>query len=76
MKNIPLFGEKMILAKASIDKIIRKAGAHRVSSEAAIRLAEILEEEGIEIAKEAVELAGHVKRKTVKREDIRLVLKQ
>ena len=66
----------MILAKASIEKIIRKSGAERVSSEAALRLAEILEEEGLEIAREAVVLAEHAGRKTVKREDILLAVKE
>ncbi|MHC1605076.1 MAG: histone family protein [Candidatus Methanofastidiosia archaeon] len=66
----------MILAKASIDKIIRKAGAHRVSSEAAICLAKMLEEEGIEISKEAVELAEHAGRKTIKKEDIKLAIER
>jgi histone H3/H4 len=74
--SVSLLGEAMILAKASIDKIIRKAGAARVSSEAALRLAQVLEDEGVEIAKEAVELAEHAGRKTVKREDIRMVLEQ
>ena len=64
----------MILAKASIEKIIRKSGAERVSSEAAVRLAELLEEEGLNIAREAVVLAEHAGRKTVKKEDILLAL--
>ena len=64
----------MILAKASIEKLIRKSGAGRVSSEAAMRLAEVLEEEGLEIAREAVIFAEHAGRKTVKREDIRLAI--
>ncbi len=57
---------------AAVDRIIRKAGAQRVSESAAEELAEILEEKGLEIGSEAAELAGHANRKTVRDEDIRL----
>ncbi len=59
-----------------IDRIIRKAGAERVSGEAAELLAEVLEDEGKEIATRANELAEHAGRKTVKREDIRMAVKE
>ena len=51
-----------IIAKASVDKLIRKAGAERVSEDAAKELAKILEQEGIELAREAVALAEHAGR--------------
>lgn len=57
---------------AAVDRIIRKAGAQRVSESAAEELAEILEEKGVEIGSEAAELAEHAGRKTVRDEDIRL----
>lgn len=57
---------------AAVDRIIRNAGAQRVSESAAEELAEIIEEKGLEIASEAANLAEHADRKTVRDEDIRL----
>ena len=64
------------LPVSPVDRIIRKAGAERVSGEAAELLADVLEEEGKEIATRANELAEHAGRKTVKREDIRMAVKE
>jgi len=60
---------------APIDRLIRKAGAERVSEEAAKVLAEYLEEYAIEIAKKSTDYARHAGRKTVKAEDIKLAIK-
>jgi len=65
-----------MIAKASVDKLIRKAGADRVSEDASKALAKILEEEAIDIAREAVTLAEHAGRKTVKKEDVELAVKR
>lgn len=64
------------LPVSPVDRIIRKAGAERVSGEAAELLADVLEEEGKEVATRANELAEHAGRKTVKREDIRMAVKE
>ena len=57
-------------------RILKKAGAKRVSDESADELRRILEEIGVTIAKGAVEMSNHAKRKTVKAEDVKLASKQ
>ncbi|TLX82844.1 MAG: histone [Thaumarchaeota archaeon] len=57
-------------------RILKKAGAERVSDESAIELRRILEEIGGSIAKSAVEMSVHAGRKTIREEDVRLASKQ
>lgn len=60
----------MSLPNAPIERIIRKAGAERVSEEAVEELRGAVEEAGEDIAREAIDLAEHADRNTVKKEDI------
>lgn len=60
---------------AALDRLIRKAGAERVSEDAAQELGKILSEVAIDVSKQAIELARHAKRKTVTGEDIKLATK-
>lgn len=57
-------------------RILKKAGADRISDESANELRRILEEVGTSIAKNAVEMSTHAGRKTIKAEDVRLAAKQ
>ncbi len=61
---------------APIDRLMRKAGAPRVSEAANKKMVDALEEYTEEVARKAVDVARHSGRKTVKVEDIKLALKQ
>lgn len=65
-----------IIPTAPVERVIRAAGAHRVSATASEALAKHLEEYGIDVASRANRLAIHAKRTTVKGEDIEEALKQ
>ncbi|KYK37601.1 MAG: histone [Theionarchaea archaeon DG-70-1] len=65
----------MPLPLSSVEKLIRKAGAYRVSKGASKELASHLEDVAVEIAREALILSEHAGRKTVKVEDIKLAQK-
>ncbi len=56
-------------------RILKKAGAERVSDESADELRRIIEEIAITIAQSAVDMSSHAGRKTVKAEDVKLASK-
>ncbi len=67
---------KKLLPLAAMEKILKEAGAERVSEGAKQALKEALEEEGVSLGERAWTLAKHAGRKTVKKEDIVLAMKE
>ena len=59
-------------ARARVERLIRTAGAFRVSAGAIDRLNEILTDYAMNLAKYSVEISRHNGRKTVKESDIKL----
>ncbi|MCX6778235.1 MAG: histone family protein [Candidatus Micrarchaeota archaeon] len=60
------------LPLAPLERMIKKAGAERVSNEAARELAMLLQEKATALSSRAVKLAKHAGRVTVTAEDIKM----
>ncbi|MBT3720997.1 DUF1931 family protein [archaeon] len=65
MKRLPL---------ASMENILKKSSNIRISESAKKELREVLESEIKQISPKAQEFAEHSKRKTIKKQDIEMVL--
>ena len=63
-------GKSRAFAKARVERLIRDAGADRVSSDAVDNLNKQLEAYCYTLAKSAIDMARHAKRKTIKDTDI------
>jgi len=63
------------LGLSAMYRILKKAGAERVSDESADELRRVIEEIADSIAKSAVDMSTHAGRKTVKGEDVKLASK-
>ncbi|QSZ66589.1 histone family protein [Methanofollis aquaemaris] len=57
---------------APVGRIIKNAGAERVSADGSEALAALMEEYGTQMAREAIKLTRHAGRKTVKAVDIKM----
>jgi len=64
------------LGLSPMHRILKKAGAERVSEEAAEELRKALESIGKQIATNALDFTKHAGRKTVKSEDIQIAVKR
>jgi len=60
------------LSQAAVERIIKKAGAERVSADATEVLAEMMENYGMFLAKEAKKMSDHAGRKTLRGADLRM----
>lgn len=63
------------LPLAPVKRIIQKAGGRRISDEAVVELANVMEEYGEEVAEVATKFANHAGRKTVTAADIKLAIR-
>ena len=66
---------KKFLPLAAMEKVLKSQGAERVSDKAKAALKDAVEEIAIKIAENAVKLANHAGRKTVKGSDVKLAAK-
>lgn len=66
--------KNMAIPKAPVNRIIKDAGAERVSDAAVVALVEYLEADAAAVAKKAIEYAKIAKRQTVKADDIALAI--
>jgi len=63
------------LGLSAMYRILKKAGAERVSDESAEELRRIIEEIATVIAKSAVDMSTHAGRKTIRGDDVKLASK-
>jgi len=63
------------IPKASVARILVKAGAKRVSSDGAEAFAEVLTDIALKISTKAVQISRHAGRKTVHDGDVKLAAK-
>lgn len=71
-----LMATQKILPLAAMEKILKKAGAERVSDKAKAALKDVLEDLAEDIASQSIKLAMHAGRKTVKSGDVKLAAKR
>jgi histone H3/H4 len=64
------------LSLAAMHRILKKAGADRVSESACKELAKVLEEIGVKIGGEALDWTNHAARKTVRGKDMKIAAKK
>lgn len=63
---------RSIIPLAAMEKLLKKAGAPRVSEDAKMALKDVLEDSALKLGEKAMRYAQHSGRKTVKSVDVRL----
>jgi len=67
---------KKLVPVAAMERIMKRAGAERVSEPAKVALKDVLEEYGEKVSSSALKFAVHAGRKTIKASDIKLAAKE
>lgn len=62
----------MYISEHTVKKILKEAGAGRISADASVELQKYVNKIAFEIAQKAVKLSKHAKRKTVDVNDVKL----
>ncbi len=65
-----------IISQLGAEKILKKAGAKRVSDKAAQEFAKLIEHISLNLAREIVDVSEHAGRLTVKEEDVKFVMRR
>ena len=65
----------MYISEAAVKRILKEAGASRISGDAALEFHKYINRSAFEVAQKAVRLAKHAKRKTVDSSDIKLAVR-
>ena len=63
------------IPKAPITRIVKNAGAERISKEAEEKIVEAVEAYTVKLAQQVIDLAHHADRKTVQADDVELAVK-
>lgn len=58
---------------AAVERVARKAGIERISAKAIKELEKTVSEIGLELARDIAVVAKHAKRKTILKQDVKLV---
>ncbi len=61
---------KKSISLSAIEKIAKKSGVERISHEGLIKMRDLVEDYTVKISKDAVKMAKHAGRKTVRGEDV------
>lgn len=65
----------MEIPKASIDRIMRRAGAFRLSEKATEEMGRVLEDIATDLTEDAVKWAKYAGRKTIKLKDVKMAVR-
>ena len=77
VKNTVCMPDKSrLIPLATMEQLLKRAGAPRVSEEAKQVLKEALEDYAKKISLKAIELSKHAKRRTVLGEDVKMAVKE